>query len=533
MGIYLPRRWKQQPNAAVEIDWSHPLSRGLALYTLGRASGAYDVVGGAVAAPIGSSGIAVNKSGYAVESNSNTAGGWYLNYRSDLVRQITTDFTLALDYYVASSASGGHIFAMPFAAGTYVTPTAAIKFRRSSTSADGVLEIADSTSSAKLVVYNASFVVNEQSLLTISKSGAATSCYRNGASLTKGTDQFSSGSTVNFGVPTSACFLNRSDSLTGFGATGSIALTALWSRALTDGEHRAFYENPYQILRPTASRRYSFGTLSGAPPSYSASIAGRLPKLNGSVAVTRSIPDRTASTAGRIPSLKGAASATRSVPDRNATVQAGLPKLSGATTATMTIPGRSAAISGRLPKLSGTASTSYGAVNSSATISARIPNLSGAASAIYGAASTSAAVNGRLPLLRGSASASRAIPGRIANVTATLPRLSGLSTATRTAPDVTGGIFVDLPKLTGSVVAYSAVPIFVGGVAASLPKLSGTVTGEITEPVFYVSADGTLPMLQGRALVSVISPSAADVVGKIWLTGKVVTEIYLSGKVDS
>ena len=89
MAPFLSTRRLQQPQGPVEIDWAHPLARGLVFFQVPTMPGAPDLVGGGKPTILSGSSLKAGVAGVGLSTTDGSTQGWGTPYRSDRFRTIT------------------------------------------------------------------------------------------------------------------------------------------------------------------------------------------------------------------------------------------------------------------------------------------------------------------------------------------------------------------------------------------------------------------------------------------------------------
>jgi hypothetical protein len=239
--LVIHQPWESQPQGSCEIDWSNPITQGLA-FVVSPGSGPIDIIRGKVWTPGGIS-ISATEKGLGADPASNASVGASLNipwltsngaYTGDLsvfvisnpTASTTREFFLsytngANEFYfggnqtVSLAASSG-----TFAASTNVTSVQGV-------SASGYID-------SKFRAFS----------YTRSASAAFGYLYANGVLV-------ASNAVVARAIGTSASVLRVGGySTANWGISGQIPIALGWDRALSADEHKSLSDNPWQIFQP-------------------------------------------------------------------------------------------------------------------------------------------------------------------------------------------------------------------------------------------------------------------------------------------
>jgi hypothetical protein len=293
--LILPSRWAQQPQGPVQVDWAHPLARGLVYFAVGNEANAPDLVSGSPALPISTtSRIATGAGGRGFNSPSSASTtGWY-HPLSATAKTIATAYTIAVHADVRTSAVTTKYLSIPYRFNTFTAPFSTLALVRSSTgSRIGVFVAQNTTSNTTFAPADGAVALTGRSTLAASANGTAAAFYQNGVplpidvnSLTSGPVLFSTGDTVSL--------LNRSAKSPGESVNGMLYWAGLWNRTLSDAEHRELHRAPYQFLRPVSARSFSFAALA-LSSARSGAAAASCPRPSAAGAAARTgVPNRSA-----------------------------------------------------------------------------------------------------------------------------------------------------------------------------------------------------------------------------------------------
>ncbi len=240
-----------KPVGPVEIDWTHPLADGLLFYFIGD----QDLVSGNRAEPVAAysatqSARNYGRRGFEFESHSTTDGGFGWEY-TDIDRiDGSSFFTIAIELSTDSKASDATLLASPAVKdGPRAFPWVGIGLTSQSTDTSLKAMFANGGSETVISDDGAILLDSVPHMYSVSKNDTTTGIfYRDG-------EFFSSNTNAGFdGVvnPTnSAVFTMSSDwGAVDTGVNGRAGLGAIWARELDAGEHRAFYADPFALLKP-------------------------------------------------------------------------------------------------------------------------------------------------------------------------------------------------------------------------------------------------------------------------------------------
>lgn len=543
--------------AHYEIDWGHPLARGLVFFAIPNQMAAPELVAGGTPLIFGAAPLKTGPEGVGFVTDVSDAG-WAYPCSPTKLRTITTAFTIACKLDV-TGAEWSKLVTIPYAAAAiWDYPWNAIAFGASgdANATRATLELHDGSAVPSALFPPNSIVPGAGQSFIATRSGTTTGLRVNGRSYLPSTTAITA-SAVVFGDASDVVLLNRSGLVPGEGSQGLLYYTAIWNRVLSAAESAAVENDPFQIIRrvrspravanrvprtlppitATSSARLSplrhngTGTPSSGPTDFSsdfsADFAALVPgssagtsavtlrPLLTSAAGTRSIPARTGTSATRLvlPVHTGDISLSSSVEFSNefsfeftaassalsASSDVILPKLATATSGTRLIPSRTAASDVTLPRLA-TATTATRLIPTRTATSAVItPKLSTTTTATRTVPDRTATSAVALPKLSTTATGSRTLAGLNATSAVATPRLSANASGTRTIPTRTAASAVTLPKLT-HVAAGSRT---LSGIAASsaiiLPKASTAASGSRTLPTRTATGAIAIPKLTSTA----------------------------------
>lgn len=234
-GVYLPGRWRRQPQGAVEIDWSHPMARGL--LSLARLDGpetSRDYVRRSALQSVGGVLQGVGPLGPAAQFPG--AGARYFSLST---ASLPSAYTLGA--VVQSSSTAGNII-------------------------DDDVDTSPRIHQFRLNGSNLEFITFSGAAFSVTSmawprraSGSAVAASASGTSAIIAADGVTNSATVG-----SVNALTSTQWVGAHKAAGSpqpwnglIWLAAVWARAMTQGELAEWTRNPHQLLRPLRPILYS------------------------------------------------------------------------------------------------------------------------------------------------------------------------------------------------------------------------------------------------------------------------------------
>lgn len=254
MSLILQPPWTRQPQGAVEIDWSNPLTRGLVICTY--AGNNFREMVTNKPSTITSATYAPTKDGVALKNSASSFS---------IETPVNTDFGNALTWLIGATPDGlGGASAGRFvekrtaAANTQVEVLfcngSSFELQRNGGSAQTI-----SVAGAITTGVYANWAVRVSAFT----SNADAAMFKNGVSLTLTTNTAGTGSRTTNAA--NYVLGNRtSDSLRNF--NGRIYFAYRWNRALSDNEIKSISANPYQIFKPV--QRTFVNTLSAAADAF-------------------------------------------------------------------------------------------------------------------------------------------------------------------------------------------------------------------------------------------------------------------------
>lgn len=257
----LPKRYHpdfRQPNkkpaVAFEIDWTHPLTRGLVFCAFPELQAVNLVTGDQATSSSGST----NKptvSGVHLDQAATTDYQYYPN----TIDSIDTDFTIAIRCNLSSAANNAALLHVPFTDdATWDAPQYTMGLTRASSS-NVVWVWFSSTSPRESLTEILEFGTDLDIAVVRDGTAAESTFYKNGVSQgAVGTPSFG----INNSNKAPIHFGERKHQNTGEGAAGEFHYGMIWDRTLSALELAELNRDPYQILKPVTAL-YLFP--SGAP----------------------------------------------------------------------------------------------------------------------------------------------------------------------------------------------------------------------------------------------------------------------------
>jgi hypothetical protein len=259
-GRFLPKRWRQQPQGAAQVNWSNQLTRGLrvALHPIG--SRFYDVTNYKAAAHYLNTSIVASPSGVGLNGIGVTADG-------GVASQFYTFFPASASYvvcgfsvdpywhgisYVSHSlggfATGPNSSQFGVATDAYSTGrTVSFRLMTQNSDGGGSISFTNLLERGKPFVYGATRVTGANGHRVFS-AGRLLGSADGG---TGGIGPY--GGTVDAG---NAAY---------YGSGNTILMVAYWERALSDAEMVSVTSEPWQIFRPNPGRIYGLPAAGGWP----------------------------------------------------------------------------------------------------------------------------------------------------------------------------------------------------------------------------------------------------------------------------
>jgi hypothetical protein len=259
MALFLPQRWKRQPQGPVEIDWNHPLARGLVCAVTDSVE-------------------AVTRKRITLDSRIGRAPspegiGWYRetllgsgpNLSASTGTKIPTgsQFTVAAVCRAAPGATGDNLSVAYFGNDP--------RFWWNQSSGQFVLALRDAGGSLTFAVdYGASAdIMRAGTTVAGVWDGANARVYRGG--LQRDAAALTSISTA----ANEDVLVGVNNAFYAYHWLGWIPSLTAWARPLSASELRAYHDNPWQLLRPRRLVIYSLpASLSFSRPAFDVSNTG-------------------------------------------------------------------------------------------------------------------------------------------------------------------------------------------------------------------------------------------------------------------
>lgn len=302
-----------KPTIPVEIDWSHPLAKGLVFYAIGL----QDLVSGDIGAPVAAqSELNHGPDGFELESNSTSDGGFeWLNTN---IRELDGSSFASVATIMAHDSAGtyGFFTCTPNDLSTWGNPYWHYGLVRNASTTSGYQQIVTGGAAKTAKTATGYLVIDGTNYLySASKNDTTTgSYYRDGELFEDVVGESGFGNAME--VPLDAVFcMSRNSSASALGVNGRASLLAYWKRDLTAGDHAAFYSDPYALLKPRVPAIYY--TAAGLVADDSVTITadatiGTTPGAvgNAAVAITTNAAMTTAAAASAAAAMAMTAGAT-------------------------------------------------------------------------------------------------------------------------------------------------------------------------------------------------------------------------------
>lgn len=517
--ILLPQRFKP-PNGKLEVNWGHPITRGLVWVAYPSAAHPYEIISGRPGVLFaGSNWNGASAYGGGLASTSSTTGGAYFPDSGEQLRAITRDFSVLFMGRWTTLPTTAGFFSVPMDATT--TTLYPLRFNSTSTARGNSVFATNSTTQNN----------ENSSLFGFSTNGRP---YLAGATRASGvTDFFRAGRfQETSATPTSNVFwpatieppvlLNNNAGVSpGTSPQGVLVWAAVWNRALSRSEVALLDSQPMILLRPEPILLRVAGGGGGTILELSGTSAGTS-TTSGSLSQSSTLSGNSAGdstdsgTATELQALSGATAGDSTTSGNLAQIvaltgtSAGNSTDSGALSSTQTLSGSSDGSSsdsgeldsGNILELSGTSaggSTDSGSISQSSSLA----GTSAGASTDTGNLSQEAT-------LSGSSSGGSTDSGELS--TGTILELSGTSEGSSTdtgslglvlglagtsAGDSTDSGTLGLIELLQGVSAGDSETI---GAIAVLEQLTGLTAGGSTDSG---TLSGTAPIAKVNQLVIV------------------------------
>ncbi len=269
-----------KPTIPVEIDWTHPLAKGLLFFCIERE----DLVRGGVAIPVNEYGSAPQISGsahrqamgFALESHTTTDGGFMFE-GSSVENAVGQPFgTIATIVQIDSWVDWGQLVTVPLSKTTWVTPFHGFSLSRSAGTSSGVfykkIITAGLNSATSGTGYLAADGLLNHYVVTTDKTSTVR-FYKNGVAHSTDTLLLGAG---DFDFPQMTPYvMSRNTVADGEGVNGRSFLSAIWAHDLKAGEVAEFYADPFALLKPKVAPIYFTST---PPPPSASSVMLPLPR---------------------------------------------------------------------------------------------------------------------------------------------------------------------------------------------------------------------------------------------------------------
>lgn len=254
MAIYLPRRWRHQPSGPCEIDWRHPLARGLSVayfpsqgvFGRGDSPSYVGTVSRRVPTQTGDADDCAAGTHFAADSWVADVG----RYSGALVMSLTPTADVIFSRTYLFGARNG------------TSGSSRLQARRLSGNWVGL-----NVSTTNIIDPEIPFPTGVRATFGVSLDTSTVRGVFNG-------EQFHASGSALSATPTHLVVnsLVTIDNKSNFANATMLHSFATWSRPLTVDEHRAWHENPWQILR--AQPRRIFFDLGAASPLPTLSLPG-------------------------------------------------------------------------------------------------------------------------------------------------------------------------------------------------------------------------------------------------------------------
>ena len=249
MALLRPSVWTQQPQQACEIDWSNPITQGLAIAVMPNANSARELTLSTPSAKVGSPSNSVGSRGVASIGSGGANYFTFTDYdKYDLVGPITV---IAVVDGISGGVSGGYLSKGPI--DTANTP---FFFGRSgaivSLSRGGASDYQRFNTTNTVTVPGAPcvFGVTQNGVLG---SGATCNYYLNGVT---------PGSSAGGGMANTVAAANALP-VRFAGTTEKVYLALAFNRVLSGAEIKSLSDNPWQIFKPIPRRIFAPVSASG------------------------------------------------------------------------------------------------------------------------------------------------------------------------------------------------------------------------------------------------------------------------------
>lgn len=383
-------RRNRQPQARVGIDRGNPITRGLVTVVRSDQTGPYnDLVGvnnGAASAT-----LAVSQS--SKFQGRRFPGSAYIDLGNN-ASLYPTEFTLLSVFFVDNSNPGGNqdLFSTHWSQTGYVlgVGSGSVNFTLGSTGGW--------VTASRAIVGGVPYAA----VATNSSTSQAMALYVDGQKSTASYSGYSYSNGAQNG------YIGDSQ-LYGNFVTGVIALTALWSRALTDSEARSLSENPWQLFAPQRTARiYSFPTAGGgttvAVPAGAITLTGFAPTVAFTAHQTIAVPKGALVLSAFAPTVSTSAAQTIAVPLASLTLTGFAPTVAATAHQTISVPAASLTLTAYAPTVYTTAVTSIAVPKGTLTLAGYAPTINYTTNATIGVPAGALTLTGYAPTVIGGTS---------------------------------------------------------------------------------------------------------------------------------
>lgn len=237
----------RQPQEAVGIDWTNPLTKGLIFLAV---PGGPDLVSGTHPLPIGSSDVKTGPDGLVLDSPSTTTGGWYWPLpASHPLYSVTTEVSLFLRARITTTSAYNAQLCVPYRSGSWTPPYTSLDMCANDGGRKGRLAFATGGSIHEAAASKSTFLdPGGVKSYAVTKAGTAVLWYLDGQQDDSGTA--SSGGSIDWNTKQPLCLFNHSNSSTGEGMIASASIVVAHNRPLSAAEEAALHANPWQLFEP-------------------------------------------------------------------------------------------------------------------------------------------------------------------------------------------------------------------------------------------------------------------------------------------
>lgn len=259
--LILPRRFTQQPQGAVEVDWSSPLARGLTFDF--SAGDLRDRVSGALLTNSGSSPVATR---HGIARQTKRASTEYVDCGDLDGFDVGDNFSIELLFRMDSGATGStafNIFAKDGAAGRSWAVEANTSLVAETHNALSLVWFSTSGSYRRKYTAPNSLVVGKWHHVILQRNGTATvEIWIDGVA--KSLSDASNGSPTTVNNTTTPAYIGYRNYGTHY-FDGAVAIARFRQGLLTSNDVRLLSENPWQIFRDPPRRVFYSLPASGVP----------------------------------------------------------------------------------------------------------------------------------------------------------------------------------------------------------------------------------------------------------------------------